>query len=341
MRADLLFARLVSPPDSRTLEIGPFKYPARVHPLVDLRDFQLLVEVHRHPFASNEGIGREIGISGPAVRDRLVRLKERGILTGLTIMPLPQSLHRYSHIFVYTGVNEKLDPNELLRLPNVMSIRTGAAGELWVVTLDPIEKAEPPDGLDKLMGRPPARVGSFDPPEGPGRADTELSALDWRVIEGLMVSPRATLKEQSAFTHLSPRTVRRVRDRLIARDLVAVIPIIDTRNEPGLLVYGGHLAVDRISRLDGLHVPGLTVYRRLYHPPGGWFLGHASTYSELKAVETELRSSPGVTALDMGPIQFPRFNDNRLRAWVREEIRRREAWRRTKPIPPQRRRSRP
>jgi hypothetical protein len=48
-----------------------------------------------------------------------------------------------------------------------------------------------------------------------------------------------------------------------------------------------------------------------------------------------------VTALDMGPIQFPRFNNSRLRAWVREEIRRREAWRRTRPIPAQGRRSKP
>jgi DNA-binding Lrp family transcriptional regulator len=296
---------------------------------MDLRDFQILLELQRNPFTSIEGLGRSLRISAPAVTARLKGLQARGVLLGLALLPRPQSLGRHWHIFAYSNVNSKVDVQRVLEAPDVVSVWRGASGEMMVNTFDRDRDATPPRELTALLGSKPVGVVSLDPPGervGPG---AELSSLDWRVIEALLPDPRVSLRELARRTGLSERTVRRRREFLWTGQHVMVLPIIDTTQEPGLIVYAGYLAVKRLEDLDTISVPGLVIFRRLYHPPAAWFMGHAATFAELQAVERKLRGHPGVMGVDLGPTRAASMAHGRLHRWVRAEVRRWERFRPT------------
>ena len=106
-----------------------------------------------------------------------------------------------------------------------------------------------------------------------------------------------------------------------------VLPIIDTTREPGLIVYAGYLAVKRLEDLDTINLPGLVIFRRLYHPPAAWFMGHAATLAELQSIERKLRAHPGVAGLDLGPTRAASMARGRLHRWVHAEVRRWERFR--------------
>jgi DNA-binding Lrp family transcriptional regulator len=53
--------------------------------LLDSKDFQLLVALDGNARQSYQSLGRKVLLSAPAVRDRLERLKSKGILQGFML----------------------------------------------------------------------------------------------------------------------------------------------------------------------------------------------------------------------------------------------------------------
>lgn len=296
---------------------------------MDLRDFQILLELQRNPFASIEGIGRSLRISAPAVKVRLKGLEERGVLLGLELLPRPQAFRRHWHIFAYSNVDPEVDVRRVLGATDVVSVWRGDSGEMMVNTFDRERDAPPPKELRNLLRSEPVGVVSLDPPGEGVELDTELSSLDWRVIKALLPNPRASLRELARRTGLSERTVRRRREALWTGQHVMVLPIIDTTREPGLIVYAGYLAVKRLEDLDTINLPGLVIFRRLYHPPAAWFMGHAATLAELQSIERKLKAHSGVVGLDLGPTRAAAMARGRLHRWVQAEVRRWERFRLT------------
>ena len=49
---------------------------------LDSKDFLLLTALHRDARRSYQSLGRAVGLSAPAVRDRLTKLREAGTLSG-------------------------------------------------------------------------------------------------------------------------------------------------------------------------------------------------------------------------------------------------------------------
>jgi hypothetical protein len=144
-------------------------------------------------------------------------------------------------------------------------------------------------------------------------------------MDALIASPRASLAELSKATRLFSRTVRKRRDDLLAKQLITVLPNLDTSREPGLIVYSGYVGVERREHLDQIAVPGLIIFRVLHEPPGAWFLGHAVTLAEVQSVERTLRSIPGVSEVNLGAARPGIFATARLREWIRMELKRWDA----------------
>jgi DNA-binding Lrp family transcriptional regulator len=297
---------------------------------MDLRDFQILVELGRGPFASFDAIGRKVGLSGPAVKLRLKRLERHRVLLGLQVLPAPQVFGRRWHVFAYLGVNAKLDLVDLLKVENVVSVWRGGHGELMVNTFDPSPTVTAPPGISRFIKQAPAQVVSLDPPATHPSQNDLLSPLDWRVMEAIIRSPRSSCAELSKASGLSPRTVRKRRDALLAKQWITVLPNMDTSREPGLIVYGGYVGVANRGVLERIEVPGLLVFRRLYEPPAAWFLGHAETLADLQTAEEALRSIPGVLRVDLGPARPGVYATKRLLGWVRAEVHRWETARKVR-----------
>jgi DNA-binding Lrp family transcriptional regulator len=125
---------------------------------MDLRDFQIFLELSRSPFASHEAIGRQIGVTGAAVKARLDRMSKQGVLQGFQVVPIPQVFRRHWHISAYFGVDPRLELKDLLDVEHVVTVWRGGHGEVMVNTFDPTPVAKPPSGLSALIGQPPAQV---------------------------------------------------------------------------------------------------------------------------------------------------------------------------------------
>jgi DNA-binding Lrp family transcriptional regulator len=295
---------------------------------MDLRDFEILYELQRNPFASYAAIGRAVRVSAPAVKSRLDRLERDGVYRGMYVIPRPQSLRRIWHIFAYTNVDPTLDVQQVLSVDNVVSVWWGDSGEYMVNTFDRSGDLRPPKSLRKVIGQEAVGVVSLDPPSPGPNVEFELSPLDWRVVDALIDAPRSSLVALSTRTGLSPRTVRRRREALLSKQLILALPGLDTSKEPGLIVYGGYVGVRKLEDLDSINLPGLVIFRRLYNPPAAWFMGHSETYSELQSTERRLRASPGVVSVNIGPSRPASFATHRIHSWIRAEIRRWEPARR-------------
>ena len=67
-------------------------------PSMDTVDFRILLELHRHPFASFEGIGRTVRITGTAVKARLERMEARGVVQGFYVAVAAPAFRRWRRI---------------------------------------------------------------------------------------------------------------------------------------------------------------------------------------------------------------------------------------------------
>src|SRR5439155_20852078 len=72
--------------------------------VVDEKDFQILARLARDPFASNEGIGGSLGLSGNSAKRRIESLIAEGVVPSTWLFPIPQIFRRHSLIFVYTDM---------------------------------------------------------------------------------------------------------------------------------------------------------------------------------------------------------------------------------------------
>lgn len=297
---------------------------------MDGRDFQIVVELYRSPFASYEAIGRAIGTSGTAVKTRVDRLTRRGVLRGFHVLPSASVFGRVRHIFAYRDVRPEPPLRSLLAFDNVVSVFRGSPGLFMVNTFDLTAGAGPPPGLVRLVGREPDGSVLTEDPEDRGSTPTTLSPLDWRVVDALLDRPRATLAELAAATGLSARTVRNRRGRLVLQGLLHVSPNLDTSREGGLIVYSGYVSVERKQDLERVTAPGLVWVWAHHEPPAAAIFGLATTFAQVQEVETALRTTAGVNRVELTVSRGGADATARLHRWVGAELAR---WGRSRRAP--------
>ncbi len=71
---------------------------------MDEVDLVLLAMLQRNGRVSQHDLARTVGLSAPAVADRLRKLEERGVITGFTALLDPAKLGRGLTAFVFVGV---------------------------------------------------------------------------------------------------------------------------------------------------------------------------------------------------------------------------------------------
>ena len=291
---------------------------------MDTVDFRILLELHRHPFASFEGIGRTVRITGTAVKARLERMEARGVVQGFYVAVAAPAFRRWRRIHAFANPEREPAFEAVTAVDEVVFVWRGPPGMFMVTTFDASPQAEPPTGLVKLFGGPPVASVSPDPPDRPSRVEAVLSPLDWRVVDALLDAPRASLRQLASAAGLTAKTVRHHRDRLVAKGLLEVAPILDTSREPGLIVYSGYVGVARAGDLQNVRVPGMG-HVWIHHDPAAMaVLGRVSSYGEIIDVERQLRSMPGVTRVVVTVARGGAVATPRLRTWILAE---RERWR--------------
>ena len=290
--------------------------------MVDEKDFQILARLARDPFASNEGIGGSLGLSGNSIKRRIESLVAEGVVPGTWLFPIPQIFRRHSRIFVYRDMAKPEAAIDVaLRADPIVwagfDVDRSFHAHAYATTPD----AAPPPELVKALGEPSFAVSP--PFSGATATEAAVSSIDLRILAVLMRQPRAPLKEIAATTGLSAKTVRRHREAMFANGSFMLFPVIHAAQARGLVLYNAYAQGAAVpSKVQPIlsALPRCRLITTRTNPPGVWLIGWANSMAEVADVDAHLRGLPGVERSGIIMRQRVDFAVERVEGWIQEDL---------------------
>lgn len=289
---------------------------------MDDTDFQILAALTRDPLASHAELARDVSLTAPAVRARVTRLREAGVLAGFFGLPAAEAFGRVPRIFPFPEPRvEAEDLDGILAVDPVVWVSLKHDGALTVEVYLEEETENPPVELVNLLGTPMGAYGSSLP--APRVESPVLSPLDWRLLEVLVPRPRTPVAALAEATGLTPKTVRRHRDRMIRDGLLVVIPIVVGTPSPGLLMF--NLALYGVGLEDRAEVLRAVPQKVLINEtregtPMMYLLCRADSLSEVLDLEGRLRAMKAVKDVQVTLNMKAEIAMDRLLSWIWQEV---------------------
>jgi len=285
-----------------------------IGPFVDEKDFRLLVELNENARRSFQALGRRVTLSAPAVRDRIRRLEERGVVQGYWVSIDPAVFGRQDLLVAFDKEWTREEARGALKADDVAWIAWKVDGSV-TVELWPQDAAHAVRGLAHFLGREPTW-------QGLSRSgwNGKLTGLDWRILDALIDSPLASIEELSGATGLSPKTVRKHLTDLIRREAIFVVPRLGLPTDSGVLVYnlviGGTAPFSALKRTigDAVLIHETKDPRRLY------LFCRADNLGELTATTHALERLPGVESVQLSLNREMIMATDYVHGLIREEI---------------------
>ncbi len=291
---------------------------------MDQTDLAIFSRLVANAFLSDEALGREVGITGKAVRLRRRRMEAKGVLQEYGVHPAPEVLGRHAVTWRYVGKEwTERTASALAQVEDLVFVMSFRPAFHRVVRFarEPDVPADP--RLGRVLGQPVGGLAGEREPAFSLRSD-DLTRVDWTVLEAVVGAPRATYVKMARQARITPRTLRRHRTRLEASHALQCAMILDLGREAGLATYGLWLKVD--AAFDERCLDWLRLWDRPHwtrEPRGVYLLGSGETYFEAREIELRLRSLPGVLSADPLIPAGGYFARDRLLAWIRAERERR------------------
>src|SRR2546425_3943908 len=260
---------------------------------MDAKDFRLLVALTEDARQSYHALGRRVGLSAPAVRERLRRLEARGVLQGYWVSIDPAIFGRKDVLVAFGGDWDHANAVAALDAPDVAwvawKIDGGVTVEVW-----PRSVTRGAAAVSKFLGRKPNWQGV----SRSGWAGS-LSELDWRVLDALVDAPRASIDSLAATTGLSPKTVRSRIAGLVRSEAIFVVARLGSLTDSGEIVY--HLLVSgTVAYADVRRVMGDAVLiHETIEPPRRYLFCRAESLGDLTARTHALEKLRGVTSVQV------------------------------------------
>jgi DNA-binding Lrp family transcriptional regulator len=281
---------------------------------VDAKDFHLLVALDEDARQSFQALGRKVSLSAPAVRDRLRRLEERGIVQGYWVSIVPAVFGRQDLLVSFDGDWSREEAIKALAAPDVAWVAWKVDGGL-TVEVWPHDVGRAVATVRRFLGRAPSWHGVAEP-EWSG----ELTRLDWRVLDVLIDEPRAPVDRLASSTGLSPKTVRKHLTGLIRGRAIYVVPRLGFLKDSGEIVY--HLVVaGTISFADLRQVLGDTeLIHETQDTPKKYLFCRANSLGEMTSKNHAVEHLPGVTSVQVSLNREMMFGTEFVHRLVRERI---------------------
>ena len=287
----------------------------------DLRIFSRLVG---DALLSDEALGREVGLTGKAVRLRRRRMETEGILTEYGIHPPAEILGRNEMTWRYIGKESSaITLTRLLEVKDLAYVMRFRPEFHLVVRFTKEPNPIPDPRLTRIFGQP-LDGASDERRSSSAISPDQLSRVDWKVLEANVRAPRAPYTTHARQSNISRRTFRIHLSRLEAAHALECVMILNLEREAGLATYGIWLKVDDSFDEKSVNLPRL--WDRPHwtrNPRGAYLLGSADNYFEARELELRLRSLPGVVGADPLIPAGGFFARERLLGWVRTERERR------------------
>jgi DNA-binding Lrp family transcriptional regulator len=217
---------------------------------VDLKDFQLLVGLYGNARQSYQSLGRRVSLSAPAVRDRLNRLRSKGILQGFMLVIDSSVFDRDDLLLFFHDNFSRKSVLAAFAAPDVSWVAWKVDGRI-TLRLWTKNEHEATDNLSKILGvRPSMRALTARK-----KRRAPLSITDLLIMDALVDYPKVPFGGLLKYTGLSPKTVRKHLNRLLETKTISVDPILGALTDSGALIYpmvvAGKISMDEVRRVMG------------------------------------------------------------------------------------------
>ncbi|MEM3160691.1 MAG: Lrp/AsnC family transcriptional regulator [Nitrososphaera sp.] len=259
---------------------------------MDSKDFQLLVALHQNARQSYRSLGSRVSLTAPAVRERLERLKDQGVLHGYGLRIEPGVFGRDQLIVIFQGDRTRQDVEKVLELPDVAFVAWRLDGSLGIGTWsDNVRRTV--ENLSGALGARHSRAAFTE-----RRRDLRpLSILDLQIIDALIDDPQIPLNNIIELTGLSPKTVRKRLNALFESSIISILPRLGPTTGSGEIV--SYLAVDGKIEMKELHrlMGDIVLVNKVEKPPMRYLLCRESDLGSLTAKTSALSKLPGVNSV--------------------------------------------
>jgi DNA-binding Lrp family transcriptional regulator len=217
---------------------------------VDSKDFQLLVGLYGNARQSYQSLGRRVSLSAPAVRDRLNRLRSKGILQGFMLVIDSSVFDRDDLLLFFHDNFSRKSVLAAFAAPDVSWVAWKVDGRITLRLWTKNER-EATDNLSKILGvRPAMRALTARK-----KRRAPLSITDLLIMDALVDDPKVPFRGLLKYTGLSPKTVRKHLNRLLETKTISVDPILGALTDSGALIYpmvvAGKISMDEVRRVMG------------------------------------------------------------------------------------------
>lgn len=217
---------------------------------MDLKDFQLLVGLYGNARQSYQSLGRRVSLSAPAVRDRLNRLRSKGILQGFMLVIDSSVFDRDDLLLFFHDNFSRKSVLAAFAAPDVSWVAWKVDGRI-TLRLWTKNEYEATDNLSKILGvRPSMRALTARK-----KRRAPLSITDLLIMDALVDYPKVPFGGLLKYTGLSPKTVRKHLNRLLETKTISVDPILGALTDSGALIYpmvvAGKISMDEVRRVMG------------------------------------------------------------------------------------------
>ena len=284
---------------------------------MDSKDFRLLVALHENARQSYRSLGARVSLSAPAVRDRLKRLEDRGILQGYWLYVDPAAFDRKDLMVFYEGDWTRKDAFRVLAVSDVAFVTLKLDGAMSVQTW-PRDRTKPIKDLTSLLGVRPSGHTFTEP-----QREHRVALAEWRIMDFLVDDPTLPFEVLVEKTGLSNKTVRKHLQSLIKNQTVFVMPRLGSLADSGEVVY--HLSVTGKVRLSELReaLGEAFLVGDTHDPPMKYLLCKANDLSDVTSRTQAARKLPGVESVEVTLNRELLVSTDLVHRLIREKI---QAW---------------
>ena len=206
---------------------------------MDFSDFSILSILNRNSRRSYLDIGKEIGLSGTAVRRRVENMVGSGLIHGFSILFDPSLLGLSTCIASVKSRGEaprKRVIDELGRIGNIHFV-TCATDNTLTMQLHYANSRELERAIDRIGEIKDVVNVDTGIPRSHLSTDIALSSMDWRIINSLNHDARKRNHIIAGELEISPKTVKRRLDRLVSEKVITFAVDVDLSRARGLVIY--------------------------------------------------------------------------------------------------------
>jgi DNA-binding Lrp family transcriptional regulator len=216
---------------------------------VDSKDFQLLVGLYGNARQSYQSLGRRVSLSAPAIRDRLNRLRSKGVLQGFMLMIDASVFDRDDVLLFFDGEYSRKTALATFAAPDISWVAWKVDGRIHLRLWTKKER-EATSNLTKILGVRPSRR-AFKP----RKRRAPLSLNDLSIMDALVDNPKVPFGELLKTTGLSPKTARKHLNLLLETKTISIDPLLGALTDSGELIYplvvDGSVSMDDVRKIMG------------------------------------------------------------------------------------------